>query len=201
LKTREKTDLWIDNSSSDLAYVAIVNISGILVVAPVDRVDTVIEALEALPGVDVHHIDRPTGRIVVTQEAPTVHDEVEGLKRIKAVPHVVLAEMVHHHLADDEEVLAAIPSGLREARGPRIPSFLIEDFVPIRVGENLCLECHDVPDQIGQETVAGDATPMPASHYRDDDTAAGASGSRFTCTLCHAPQTDAEPLVANTYRQ
>jgi cytochrome c-type protein NapB len=96
----------------------------------------------------------------------------------------------------ENELLGAYFSG-----SPPVIPHRIDDFVPIRIGENMCLECHDLPDQIGVETVAGDPTPMPASHYRDDDAAAGASGARFTCTQCHAPQTDAEPLVANTYRQ
>jgi cytochrome c-type protein NapB len=96
----------------------------------------------------------------------------------------------------ENELLGAYFSG-----SPPLIPHRIEDFVPIRIGENMCLECHDLPDQIGEETVAGDATPMPASHYRDEDASGGASGARFTCTQCHAPQTDAEPLVANTYRQ
>jgi nitrate reductase NapD len=128
--------------------VATVNISGILVVAPVDHIDAVIDALEALPGVDVHHIDRSGGRIVVTQEAPTVHDEVEGLKRIKVVPHVVLAEMVHHYIADDDEVVAAIPPGLDDAQLPRIPSFLSDETENPRNEPDHREECdddHDAP--------------------------------------------------------
>lgn len=77
------------------------NISGILVVVPVDRLSGTIEALNALPGVEVHHTDEATGRIVVTQEAASVGAEVDGLLRIKALPHVILAEMVQHYFAGD----------------------------------------------------------------------------------------------------
>jgi len=143
-----KRDLWIDKSSNIWPIVTTVNISGILVVAPVARYDAVVEALDALPGVDVHHTDRSSGRIVVTQEAPTVHDEVEGLKRIKAVQHVVLAEMVHHYIADDEEVLASIPPGLDEARLPGIPSFLNDETESPRNEPDHREECdddHDTP--------------------------------------------------------
>jgi nitrate reductase NapAB chaperone NapD len=75
----------------------LVNVSGILVIVPTADTDATIGALAALPGVDVHHVDRTTGRIIVTQEAATVSDEVLGLKRIKALPRVILAEMVHHN--------------------------------------------------------------------------------------------------------
>ena len=88
---------------------------------------------------------------------------------------------------------------------PMIPH-QIEEFLPIRFGENFCMECHDAPDGIGVEQEEGDATPMPASHYTDLRNDPGTMtdeviGARFTCTQCHAQQADAEPLVANTYTQ
>ena len=81
------------------------NISGILVVVSPSELHAGIAALSGLPGVEVHHCDEVTGRIVVTQEAETVNDEVEGLKRIKALPAVAMAEMVYHYLGED-----ALPS-------------------------------------------------------------------------------------------
>lgn len=78
------------------------NISGILVITPAEQLQSTIDNLNALPGVDVHHTDPETGRIVVTQEAGSVHAEVDGLKRIKALPHIILAEMVHHHFEEDD---------------------------------------------------------------------------------------------------
>ena len=74
------------------------NISGILVVVSPSDFETGVLALNSLPQVQVHHTDAETGRIVVTQEAETVDDEVEGLKRIKALPAVAMAEMVYHYL-------------------------------------------------------------------------------------------------------
>jgi nitrate reductase NapD len=80
-----------------------VNLSGILVVVPPSEVAASIAALSDLPGVDVHHVDAGSGRIIVTQEGDTVHEEVERLKTIKALPGVILAEMVYHHLEEDKE--------------------------------------------------------------------------------------------------
>ena len=51
------------------------NISAILVVVPTDRHDAAIEALAGLSGIDVHHHDPATGRIVITQEAERIRDE------------------------------------------------------------------------------------------------------------------------------
>jgi nitrate reductase NapD len=88
------------------------NVSGVLVVVPVPAMAGSIRALEALPGVDVHHTDPATGRMVVTIEGESIGAEVETLQRIKTLPDVVLAEMVHHHFEEDEEILAA-RNGLR----------------------------------------------------------------------------------------
>jgi nitrate reductase NapD len=103
------------------------NISGILVVVPTDRTEESLLALGALPGVEVHHTDPATGRIVVTQEAETVGEEVEALRRIKALPHVVLAEMVYHHFEESTEVFSALPEELAESVGPpQVPPYLNE---------------------------------------------------------------------------
>ena len=90
------------------------NVSGILVIVPVAKLDAAVASLSAVQGVDVHHTDRATGRIIVTQEAESIPDEVEGLKRIKALPHVILAEMVHHHFENDREIFEAVPADLDE---------------------------------------------------------------------------------------
>jgi len=100
------------------------NVSGILVVVPVADVAASVESLAALPGVDVHHVDGRTGRIIVTQEGETVHEEVERLKTIKTLPGVILAEMVHHHFEDDRETLEGIPAELEDESLGVVPSML-----------------------------------------------------------------------------
>lgn len=100
------------------------NFSGILVVTPVDAMDATVAALAELPGVDVHHTDPRTGRIIVTQEGRSVGDEVEGLKRIKALPGVILAEMVHHHFEEDRELIGEIPTELQNERLADVPPCL-----------------------------------------------------------------------------
>ena len=100
------------------------NVSAILVVVPVAEIDAAIEALGALPGVEVHHTDRATGRLIVTQEANTVHEEVDGLARIKRLPRIILAELVHHHFEEDREVAERLPPDLDRVAPRDVPKSL-----------------------------------------------------------------------------
>ncbi len=90
------------------------NLSGILVVAQPENRERVVVALNALEGVEVHQVEEATGRIVAVQEADDIHAEIEGVKRIKALPHVIMAEMVYHYLAEDERIYEAMPPELIE---------------------------------------------------------------------------------------
>ena len=104
------------------------NISGILVVTSPEHIDDVSEKLKALPGIDIHFTDNNTGKIVITQEAETVREEVDGLKRIRTLPHVVLAEMSSHYFEEDREILDAIPEELDDGAQSRekVPGYLNE---------------------------------------------------------------------------
>lgn len=90
------------------------NLSGILVMAKPESQAQVVDALNALEGVEVHQVDTMTGRIVAVQEASDIHAEIEGVKRIKAVPNVIMAEMVYHYLAEDERTYEAMPPELED---------------------------------------------------------------------------------------
>ena len=102
------------------------NVSGILVVVSPEHIAALIWWLVLRParlnGVEVHHRDMATGRIIVTQEAETIQAEVDGLKRIKALPHVILAEMVYHCFEEDSDLSGGIPPEL-EGMDP-VPSIL-----------------------------------------------------------------------------
>lgn len=96
------------------------NLSAILVVASPSVFPDLIPALNALPGVEVHHLDAVTGRLIVMQEAPSVRAEVDGLKRIQALPGVALAELVYHYFAEDAELVQSLPPDLDEHEGLRL---------------------------------------------------------------------------------
>jgi nitrate reductase NapAB chaperone NapD len=87
-----------------------VNLSGILVTADPAHLGTVVAALADLPGLEVRAHQAEQGRIVVVQEAPDVGAEVDGFLRIRALPHVLSADLVCHYF-DDEPSIAdpAVP--------------------------------------------------------------------------------------------
>ena len=74
----------------------------------------------------------------------------------------------------------------------------IRELPPITKDTHICLSCHD------KAVAAGvGSTPIPATHYYDfrknknlGDTI---SEARYNCTQCHVPQSDAKPLVGNTF--
>ena len=101
------------------------NLSGILVVATPERQAEVVGALNALEGVEVHQVDAASGRIIAVQEATDIHAEIEGVKRIKALPHVVMAEMVYHYIAEDDKVYEQVPPELLEQeQACAVPAYL-----------------------------------------------------------------------------
>lgn len=90
------------------------NLSGILVVAQPEWQAEVIGALNALEGVEVHQVDAAGGRIIAVQEAEDINAETRGLRQIKALPHVIMAEMVYHYIAEDDKVYDELPPELQE---------------------------------------------------------------------------------------
>jgi nitrate reductase NapD len=84
------------------------NLSGILVMTHPENLPGVVAELNALPGVEVHQQDE-LGRLIVVLEADRVRAEADGLRRIKAVPGVLMAEMVVHYFEDDDEAISEIP--------------------------------------------------------------------------------------------
>jgi len=84
---------------------------------------------------------------------------------------------------------------------PMVPHTVAE-YLPITMETNECMECHDKPKLIDREYVKGKKLAMPQDHYGgfggkgDKDEV---SGARYTCSQCHAPMSDAQPLVENTF--
>lgn len=83
------------------------NISAILVTTSLDNTESMINILNDLSGLEVFHHDNTTGKIIVIQEAKSIQDEVNGLKRIKKIPGIILAEMVQHYFGEDTHLYSA----------------------------------------------------------------------------------------------
>ena len=67
----------------------------------------------------------------------------------------------------------------------------------LTLGTNRCLECHR-----RQYTSLVGAPMISITHFmdREQQMLADVAPRRYFCTACHVPQTDARPLVDNTYR-
>ncbi len=62
---------------------------------------------------------------------------------------------------------------------------------------NKCLDCHS-----WDRTADTGAIKVPISHFKTSDGTelATISPRRYFCQQCHVPQTDAKPLVGNTFK-
>ncbi len=86
---------------------------------------------------------------------------------------------------------------------PQIPHD-VTDFLPITAESNLCIACHNLPEQWDKKREPGTATPIPRSHYTDlrrapEKVTNHLINARYNCNQCHVPQLDATPLVENTF--
>ena len=94
------------------------NLSGILIITTPSDIDKLIDELNAMSGIEVHHIDRDSNKLIIVQEADSIHDEVNGLKKIKKLSGIVLAEMVYHYFAEVGSLAPeTIPDDLDELTG------------------------------------------------------------------------------------
>lgn len=78
---------------------------------------------------------------------------------------------------------------------PLIPH--VTDGYAITANFNKCMDCHSWTRY--KET---NATKVSLTHFKDRDgrELSNISPRRYFCTQCHVPQTDAKPLVENTFQ-
>lgn len=98
------------------------NYSGIVVICQPEDVPAVADRLSALPGVEVHYREQAQGKIVVVQEAENVNAEMDGIKRIKRVPGVILADMMYHYFEEDPGILDGISARREAEAGAPVPT-------------------------------------------------------------------------------
>lgn len=92
-------------------------------------------------------------------------------------------------VTDDKRVMRNYPE-----QPPVIPHSIENYQLTLRA--NRCLECHR------REYTEGSGAPMiSVTHFmdRDGQMLADVTPRRYFCTACHVPQTDARPLVPNTF--
>ncbi len=91
------------------------------------------------------------------------------------------------------------PPPRRYLGAPPIIPHGIADFIPIRLDDNQCIDCHLV-----DEKIEGEPTPIPESHRIDLRNSPGVigdfvAGARYNCVSCHVSTFDVEPLVPNSF--
>jgi len=79
------------------------HISGLSVVARPGQLDAAADAIAELPGAEIFARDVATDRLVVVQDLPSVEEHMAGLRRIQALPQVLVAELVYHRSEPGEE--------------------------------------------------------------------------------------------------
>ena len=75
---------------------------------------------------------------------------------------------------------------VRAQTAPPIPHPI--DGYLVTKQENSCLECHDLPKEIGKKPSKGMPPPAPASHYASSGGKPAIADAHFTCTSCHKPK-------------
>lgn len=94
-----------------------------------------------------------------------------------------------HPVVDDIRRMRNYPE-----QPPVIPHSI--DGYQLTVNTNRCMDCHR------REFTEGSGAPMiSVTHFQDRDgqVLSDVTPRRYFCTACHVPQTDAQPLVPNTF--
>ena len=76
--------------------------SGILVTTQPSRFQHTLRGLEQLPGIEVHFCYPESGRLIAVQETESAEEQELGLRRIQALPGVLMAALVEHRIDDLE---------------------------------------------------------------------------------------------------
>ncbi len=80
------------------------NISGILIQISPNYIDLIISQINEFQGCE-YHVHDEMGKIVATIQAETTDEEINYLKKIQQLPHVISAEMVFSYSEDELENL------------------------------------------------------------------------------------------------
>lgn len=118
-------------------------------------------------------------------------DDLKGLRGIDVAEPDTLPAGTFRSTQDSELIERNY-----EQQPPVIPHKI--DGYEISLNFNRCMDCHS--DARYKEM---NATRVSQTHYktRDGQELANISPRRYFCVQCHVPQTDARPLVENTYQR
>lgn len=75
-----------------------VHTSGILVLSRPADVSGCVQCLESLPGVEVHHLEKVTGRMIVVLETDSLEQQEEGFLKIQQLDRVLTVALVSYRI-------------------------------------------------------------------------------------------------------
>jgi nitrate reductase NapD len=73
-------------------------ISGVVVRSRHEDLAAVAARLAHLPGIDVHHLEEATGRVIITLETESSDQEEARMESVRRDPGVLSAELVYHYV-------------------------------------------------------------------------------------------------------
>lgn len=83
------------------------NISSVIVIPHPERIESVRQQLQALPGVELHAVS-PEGKMIVTLEADGDRETTELYEKISLLGGVMSASMVYHQKESDPETVISV---------------------------------------------------------------------------------------------
>ena len=103
------------------------NISSIVIQAKPEYVESIIAVCKASDFCDYHFHDVEKGKIIVTIEGNDIDEEMQKMKKIEQIPHVLCADMM---MAYSEDELDAERAKLEQA--DVVPSVLNDETIALK---------------------------------------------------------------------
>lgn len=102
------------------------NVSSIVVQARNEYIEGLVEQIKACDFCDYHFHDVSLGKIIVTVDGEGIEEEMDKVRKIESLPHVVSAEMM---MAYSEDELDAERANLEKS--DVVPAILNDDSIKV----------------------------------------------------------------------
>lgn len=129
-------------------------------------------------------------------KAGDISEEELGLRTASLYEERVVLDQAIEYSGAAPGMAGVLPRSFENAP-PMIPHS-VDGLIPVTMNNNSCIGCHmpEVASMVG-------AVAIPTSHMfdlrADKDLGGKLSGTRYSCTQCHAPQVDRQPAVETRF--
>ena len=87
-------------------------ISGFMLITVEGKTNSVVEQLEKLPGVEVHHVEQEV-KIILTLEAPSVDESYRIGEKFKEIDGIVTTCLAYTNFEEDPEMEYKVPPTIK----------------------------------------------------------------------------------------